>query len=50
MRRLAPWATILLATYTTGGAVRDSLEEKLGKEGADAVENVLEQLLRGGRR
>ena len=39
-----------VAVYTTGGPLRESLEERLGSEGADAVESVLEQLLRGGSR
>lgn len=38
-----------LATYATGGELRDRLEEQLGPGGADAVEGVLEKLLRGRR-
>jgi hypothetical protein len=39
-----------LASYASGGRTREKLEETLGKEGADAVEDVLEKLLRGGGR
>ena len=39
----------LAATYTGQGRIRDELEEKLGKEGAEAVDEFLQRILRGGR-
>lgn len=36
-----------LATYATGGRLREKLEERVGSEGADLIEGVLDQLLRG---
>jgi hypothetical protein len=37
----------LAAGYTGQEGVREKLEEKLGKEGADAVEDILDRILRG---
>jgi hypothetical protein len=36
------------ATYASGGRMREKLEETVGPEGAEAVQDLLEQLLRGG--
>jgi hypothetical protein len=36
----------LAASYATSGSVREKLEEKIGGEGADAVQDLLEQILR----
>ena len=38
-----------LTSYATQGRVKQELEERLGKEGAEAVGDLLEQILRGGR-
>jgi hypothetical protein len=39
-----------LTTYATQGRAKEELEERLGKEGAEAVGDLLEQILRGGRK
>ncbi len=38
-----------LTSYATQGRVREELEERLGVEGAEAVGDLLEQILRGGK-
>ncbi len=37
----------LATTYAGGGRIREKLEKELGKDGADAVQSILNQLLRG---
>ena len=34
-----------MGTYTHSDRVREKLEEKIGKEGADAVKGILDQIL-----
>jgi hypothetical protein len=39
-----------LSTYATGGVVREALEERLGEDGADAVQDMLEQIFGGQKK
>jgi hypothetical protein len=38
------------STYVAGGRMREELEEQVGPEGAEALQDLLEKLLQGGRR
>ena len=39
----------VLSTYSESSGLKKKLEEEIGKEGAEAIEGILEQILRGGR-